>query len=316
MAVLAHEHEPQPQHHLALPVRRAGPPPDLVTDLDVCHVADANRHATMRGDHDVPDLVRVGGQADAIDQMQLASLGNAAAASIAVVRAQRAEDIVQGHLVLHQSAGVDQHVVLLPLATPRVHFRHPRHGAQPRLHHPVVDCGQLLQRLPFARDDVVEHLAQARGHGPHLGAWDSLGKLHRLQPLHHQLAGEVDVRPVLEGHCDLGQAELGDRPHIGQARDATDRLFHREGDLLLDLERGEGRNHGVDLDLDRSGVRERVHRQAVQGVDPAASENDRKEHHQKSMVQGPIDKTIQHRCILRSTCCRVRLRNSRRRCCP
>ena len=57
MAVLPHEHEPEAEDGLPLAVRRAGTPPDLVTDTDLRNVPDADRDAVMRSNHDATDLL-------------------------------------------------------------------------------------------------------------------------------------------------------------------------------------------------------------------------------------------------------------------
>ena len=58
VAVLAHEHEAQPEHDFALAVGRDRAAADLVADGHVGHVAHADRHAVLGRDDDVLDLRR------------------------------------------------------------------------------------------------------------------------------------------------------------------------------------------------------------------------------------------------------------------
>ena len=222
MAVLAHEHEAQPQDDLALAVGRDRPPADLVADLDVGHVADPDRHAVLGRHHDGLDLLDVDGAADAVDQEHAAAPADVAAADVAVVLLDRLDHLVEGQAVLDEAVGVDADLVLLLVAAPAVDLGRALHCPQLGPDDPVVDGAQLGDVVPLAGDDVVEDLAQAGGHRPHLGPRDALGDVHRGQPLVDELAGEVDVGAVLEGHHHLGQAELGHRAQLLQAGQAAD----------------------------------------------------------------------------------------------
>ena len=81
----------------------------------------------------------------------------------------------------------------------------------------------------------MEDFAQAGRHRPHLRPFDALRHFDRRQPFVDELAGEVDVGAVLEGHHHLRQPELRDRPQLLQARQAADRLLDGKRDLLLDF---------------------------------------------------------------------------------
>ena len=183
-----------------------------------------------------------------------------------------------------QPIGIEPDLVLFFIAAPTVDFGHAGHGAQLRLDHPIVDRPQFRQtrrtrssRLSLGEihslvgQNIVEHFAQARGDRPHLRTLDAFGQLDRAQPLVDQLPGEIDVDAVFEDHHHLREAELGDRAQIFQTGQTADRLLDREGDLPLDLLGRQSRGDGVDLNLDRRRVRERVDVQLRQRNPPAAT---------------------------------------------
>src|SRR6185503_12756912 len=65
VAVLPHEHEDEPQHRFALPIRRDRPPSNLVTHLNLSDIAHASRYAVMTGHDDVTDRLEAGKLSDA-----------------------------------------------------------------------------------------------------------------------------------------------------------------------------------------------------------------------------------------------------------
>src|SRR5262249_4177796 len=56
VTVLAHEHEAESEHHLALAVGSDNAAANFVADRDFRHVADMDRHAGLGGDNDPLDL--------------------------------------------------------------------------------------------------------------------------------------------------------------------------------------------------------------------------------------------------------------------
>src|SRR5467141_1618019 len=128
MAVLAHEHEAQPEHGLALAVGGDGAAADLVADLDIGHVPDPDRDAVL-GRHDNRlDLLDVHRAPDAVNEEHLAVLADVAATDIAVVVLDRFHDLVKGQPVLDKARRINAHLVLLLVAAPAVDLSRPLHG--------------------------------------------------------------------------------------------------------------------------------------------------------------------------------------------
>ena len=102
MRVLAHEHEPEPEHRLAVPVGGHGPTANLVPDNHLGHVPDVDRHAVLGLDHDVADLVEVLDPADAVDERGFAAAEEVAAADVAIVLLQGRDNFTERQVVLDE----------------------------------------------------------------------------------------------------------------------------------------------------------------------------------------------------------------------
>ena len=76
--------------------------------------------------------------------------------------AQRFDDVVERQIVFGQPGRIEQHVVLLFVAAPGVHFGHARHGAQLGLDHPMVDRAQFGQIVAVAADAGSDRLRPGR----------------------------------------------------------------------------------------------------------------------------------------------------------
>ena len=137
-AVLAHQHEAQPQHRFAPAIRRHRAAADFVILLHRRHVPHPHRRSVMAGDDDVGDFLDVGGQADAVNQQRFAAAHNLAAAHVLVVRLQRLDQFLERQPVFDEPVGFHHHMELLLESAPGVHLGHARHLAQLRLHHPVL----------------------------------------------------------------------------------------------------------------------------------------------------------------------------------
>ena len=84
----------------------------------------------------------------------------------------------------------------------------------------------------------------------------------------HEAVDLVSMDELLAAVDAVMIESVDGRPHLRQARQAADDLLDRERHLLLDLQRRQGQGRRVDLHLHRRRVRERIHREVEQGVDP------------------------------------------------
>ncbi len=114
----------------------------------------------------------------------------------------------------------------------------------------------------------MEYLAQACGDRSQPWPLNAIRQLHGSQTLRDELAREVNVDAVLEGHNDLGQSEFGDRAKRLQAGQTADGLLDEKGDLPLHFLRTKAGRDGIDLHLHRRCVGESVDIELVKR-DPA-----------------------------------------------
>ena len=197
-----------------------------------------------------------------------------AAADVLVVGADGLGRTIEGEAVLGELRGVDPHLILAFESAPRIHLGHALHLPHLRSNDPVVNGAQVRGVVPFARHDVVEDFAEARGDRPHFGPLLALRQSHRTQPLVHELPGEINVRSVFKNHNDLGEAELRDRPQLRDLGYAVEGLFDGECDLLFDFGGAERGHDGVDLNLNWRGVGERIHVEVAQGDNAGRRQRD------------------------------------------
>ncbi len=143
---------------------------------------------------------------------------------------------------------------------------------------------------------VHEDLAQTRGDGPHRGL-QTLGQLtfHRVEAFAHQLAGEIDVRAILEYGGHLGQAVAGEGAGVGESRHTGERVLHQKGDALLGLQWRVAGRLGVDHHLHVGDVGNRVDGQAAIVVDSQACQPHGEGQHQPALLEGETDEFFQHR---------------------
>ena len=140
--------------------------------------------------------------------MQFTRLDNVSAANVEIILLKRLKNIVEGKVVIHQAREVHEDVVLFTLPAPGINLGNSCYRPQARFDDPIVNGGQLFKAVTFTGYNVVIDFAQARRNGAHRRPRYFLGKLHRLEALHHQLPGQVNIGPVLKNHRYLRQTEL------------------------------------------------------------------------------------------------------------
>ena len=179
------------------------------------HITHEHGHTGLFLDHDVADVLQRADQAHASDQVLLVDLRQDAATGVGVVGGNGLHHLLHRQVVVPQTSGVDQRLILLDVAALRVDLGHACNGTQQGPHDPVLHgtaLGQFLGRqctltVIRALQRVLVHLAQAGGHRPQHRC-DACGHAgcDLDQPLGHQLPGEVNIGLVGEDQGDDGQA--------------------------------------------------------------------------------------------------------------
>ena len=139
----------------------------------------------------------------------------------------------------------------------------------------------------------MEHFAQAGGDRSHLRPLDAAGQFDRGEPFVDELPRKVNIDAVLERHDDLREAELRNRSHSLQARQAADGLLDRKRDPLLNFFRPQRRRNGVDLHLHRRGIGKGIDIQVTQRHSARDGEDGSAQNHQQPVPQRKIDDPIE-----------------------
>src|SRR6267143_73488 len=112
---------------------------------DLRDILHQDRRAAPLGDDDVADVVGPGEQADAADEILLATLLDVAAAGIGIAALDRLRELRQRDLVVAHPRGIRPHFVLLHQAAERHDVGDPGHHPQLPAHHPVLIGAQLAR---------------------------------------------------------------------------------------------------------------------------------------------------------------------------
>ena len=145
MAVLAHEHKAQAEHDFALAVGGHRPAANFVADGDVGHVGDANWHAVLGGDDDLPYLLEIVVRPRPCTSNMPPSWLMLPPPTLKLFFSRGLDHFVEGQVVLDQPLGIDADLVLLLIAAPAVDFGHARNRADCGPNDPVVHRAQLAR---------------------------------------------------------------------------------------------------------------------------------------------------------------------------
>ena len=296
------DHHDDPAGRLGVAVLDHGADAHLLAEGDLGDVADVDRRRADLLQHDRADVLEVADQADAAHEKRLRPLPQDAAAGVRVVAGERLVDVVDRDAVIAQAVRVDEHLVLLDVAAGRVDLGDAGDRAEQRPHHPVLYRAPLEQLVLGQRalavvgplERVLVDLAERRRHRPE-------HRRHPLrqvgadleQPLHDQLAREVDVGRVGEDERDQRQAGLVERAELGQAGQAGHRDLERHGDEALDLLRRAARCLGRDLHLDVGDVGERVDRKLARRLQPEREQGERDHDDDEALPERSADEPVE-----------------------
>jgi hypothetical protein len=227
-----------------------------------------------------------------------------AGTDVGVIALERLDQVLQRQAVGHQAVRDGRHQEFLDVAADAVDLGHPRYGAQLRLDDPVLDLAQIHGRVGRAVglagallgfDGPLIDLAQPRGDGPHdrpEACRQAVARL--LDALVDQLAGKIDIGPVLENHRHLRQPIARQRACAGQARQPGHHGFDGESDALFGLQGGVAGRLGIDLDLDVGDVGHGIDGQALIAPQAQRSHGEHGEQDDPALLDGESDNAFEH----------------------
>src|SRR2546423_10016557 len=168
LGVLVDALENNSRDDFALTVFGDGALTNLVANLDAGHVADANRRAAPRIEHDVLNVFNVLNQAETADDVLFVAMLDEIGSGVLIVRLDRFEQRLERDVVINQGLLIDNDLVLLYIAAKAQHVGDAGNGAQLQLYDPILDRAQLLVALPVSDDLIKVNLTSAgsdRTHG-------------------------------------------------------------------------------------------------------------------------------------------------------
>ena len=275
----------------------------LMAQGDVGQILDIHRRAVLLAHHDVANVFQAADQAHAANQVLLGALGQDATAGIGIVLRNGLIHLLDGHVVVGQTVGLDQGLVLPHIAALRIDFGHARNRAQQGSHHPVLNdapLGQLGRRqralavLGMVQRVLVD-LAQASGHRTQHRR-DALrhARRHLDQALGDQLPGKKHIGLVGEHQGDDGQAAFVQGAHFHQARQTGECDLQGHGDEALDFFGRASGGFGRNLHLDVGDVRERIDRQAGRLTQAKGAQHQRQGSHHQALRECSANQCSQH----------------------
>src|SRR5262249_20130020 len=192
--VLAAAHEDDAGHHVVVGVLAGDALPRHRAYRHLGKALHQDRRAAALGDHDVLDVFDALAEAEAGDQILLASLLDVAAAGVGVAALDRLRELREGDLVVAQPREIRAHLVLLHQPPEAYNVRHARHEAQLAAHHPVLVGAQLARPLPLALHAIAVDLADRGGERRELRL-HAVRQIDFAQPLLGLLAGVIAPSP-------------------------------------------------------------------------------------------------------------------------
>ena len=143
--------------------------------------------------------------AEAADVIELAALGIESAAAVAVVRAERAFDLLRRQARAGEAILVEQHLILHRAAAEAGIVGDARNGPELRLDRPVLERLELGRRAVGTLQRVAVDQAGRRGQRLDRRR-DPARQAEVAEPVEHLLPGEIAVGVLVERDVDVGQA--------------------------------------------------------------------------------------------------------------
>ena len=256
-------------------------------------VADEERHALGRVEHDLLDVLDRSDEAGAADRQRLLAHVEQGAPGVAIVALHGVGELAHAQPILVERSRIDLDLVLPHLTPEGDHVRDAGNLKQPGREDPVLDLAQTHRIVAVAAKGVAIHLADPRRQRAERRG-DAVRQCGVAEALENQLAREVIVGAIREGQLDDRETE--DRPRTARdhVRRVVERALDRHRDLLLHLLGGESRQRSDHDDTRIRDVRVGLELELTESPDAGDDEDQCGRDDRPTAGQRELQETTQH----------------------
>ena len=230
--------------------------------LDVGHVADIDRHAVARHEHEIADFVEALKLRLIAEQVRAIALIHLAERRVLVLVADQRADAIDGQIERRDFFFRELHVNLASEPAARGDRGHAVHSLEPGAE---LVFGNLTER------DAVVVAFHAEAHDRHgvgilpeddgrIGV-DRQPSAHAVQARAQVVHGGIQIGAPRKRHANVARALLRGRVHLFETRDRADRLLDGARDDLLHLQRPDTGVIHADADRGIAHIRQQIHRE-------------------------------------------------------
>ena len=214
------------------------------------------------------------------------------AADIDVAVVERLQQLRQREAVGHELVEVDFQLVGFRLAAPTGDVDHTRHSSETTLQHPVLQSLEIEHAVAGRPYQAVAVNLTDRTGGRNLRL-HVVGELRQLRQAIEHLLQRL-VIGVVEGELQLyvGQPIEGNRADRAQIADACGLRLDWNGDIALDLLRGEPRTLRDDVDHRRRGIGVGLDVELLEAHEPADHRQRESDEHENAVLEREGDESI------------------------
>jgi len=191
--------------------------------------------------HRIAQVIDRANKSDAADHGRLRSQVDGVAADVDVAVVQGLQELGQREPVGDELVEIDLQLESLRLAAPSDHVDDARYRSEPALEHPVLQCLEIEHAETRRTGELVAVDFADRTHRVDLGLYSIRQSGELRKAIEHLLQRFVVGVIVSELQLYVGQAVKRDGSHDPKVRNTRNLRLDRDGDVTLDLLRGEPR---------------------------------------------------------------------------
>src|SRR3981081_1847242 len=257
----------------------------LVSDDNLCNVAEKYRRAICRRQHGIANVRHRANKPDAAHDGRLLADIDGIAAYIDVAVIQSLQNLWQRKAIGNELFAVDLDIKCLGLATPTGDVNDARHGAKPAGYYPILKSFQVHHAVARRSDQLVRRDSARRAPRRDGRLCLVLHWRQLAQPVQDLLLRLLIGEVIGELQLHIGKAEKRDSAHCIEVWSGSHANLDRDGDVALDLFRRLPRILRDDGDERRHRVREGLDIQLEKSDEAADHDQGKQGHHERTQSQ-------------------------------